>query len=303
MCPACVATAAAIITGASSAGGLAALMLVTLGRRGRPADEANQQETTMMQQTIVTRGEWIAARKELLIKEKALTRAQDALSAERRRLPMVRIDKPYVFDTPTGQRTLADLFEGRSQLVVYHFMMGPDWVEGCASCSLLADHIDGMTAHLAHRDVTFAAVARAPLANIDAFKRRMGWQFTWVSSLGTDFNYDFHVSFTPDDLANGRTEYNYSAAPFPIDEAPGVSVFYRDASGQVFHTYSTYARGGEALIGTYRILDLVPKGRDEDGLAFSMSWVRHHDQYGPDYANDPARLYAAPARTAPCCEP
>jgi predicted dithiol-disulfide oxidoreductase (DUF899 family) len=256
----------------------------------------------MMQQTIVTRDEWIAARKELLIKEKALTRAQDSLSAERRRLPMVRIDKTYVFDTPGGRRTLADLFEGRSQLVVYHFMMGPDWVEGCPSCSLLADHVDGMLAHLAHRDVTFTATARAPLANIEAFKRRMGWRFPFVSSLGADFNYDFHVSFTAADVASGRTEYNYSQVPFPIDEAPGVSVFFRDSSGQVFHTYSTYARGGEALIGTYRVLDFVPKGRDEDGLAFTMSWVRHHDQYGPDYANDPARLYAAPARTASCCE-
>jgi len=255
----------------------------------------------MMQQTIVTRDEWIAARKELLIKEKALTRAQDALSAERRRLPMVRIDKTYVFDTPAGQRTLGDLFDGRSQLVVYHFMMGPDWVEGCPSCSLLADHIDGTLAHLAHRDVTFAAVARAPLASIEAFRQRMGWTFTFVSSLGSDFNYDFHVSFTPEDVAGGRTEYNYSQTPFPIEEAPGVSVFYRDDSGRVFHTYSTFARGGEALMSTYRILDLVPKGRDEDGLAFTMSWVRHHDQYGPDYANDPARLYAAPARTAPCC--
>jgi predicted dithiol-disulfide oxidoreductase (DUF899 family) len=255
----------------------------------------------MLQQRIVTRDEWIAARRDLLIKEKALTRAQDALSAERRTLPMVRIDKPYGFDTSAGSRTLADLFEGRSQLVIYHFMMGPDWVEGCPSCSLLADHIDGTIAHLAHRDVTFVVVARAPLANIEAFKQRMGWKFTWVSSLHTEFNHDFHVSFAPEEIAGGRTEYNYSRTPFPLDEAPGVSVFYKDASGEVFHTYSTYARGGEALIGTYRILDFVPKGRDEAGLAFSMSWVRHHDQYGPDYAIDPERLYAAPARTAPCC--
>ena len=255
----------------------------------------------MMQQTIVTRDEWIAARKELLIKEKALTRAGDALSAERRRLPMVRVDKPYAFETVAGRRTLADLFEGRSQLVVYHFMMGPDWVEGCPSCSLLADHVDGTTAHLAHRDVTFVAIARAPLANIEAFRRRMGWRFTFVSSLGSDFNYDFQVSFAGD-AAGGRTEYNYSQQAFPLEEAPGASVFYKDAQGQVFHTYSTYARGGEALIGTYHILDLVPKGRDEEGLAFSMSWVRHHDQYGPDYVNDPERQYAAPERRASCCE-
>ena len=255
----------------------------------------------MMQQTIVTRDEWIAARKELLIKEKALTRAQDALSAERRRLPMVRIDKTYVFDTPAGQRTLGDLFDGRSQLVVYHFMMGPDWVEGCPSCSLLADHIDGSVVHLAHRDVTLAVVSRAPLANIEAFKRRMGWKFQWVSSHGSDFNHDYRVSFTDDELTNGTAEYNFAPMIHPIDEAPGLSVFFKNATGEVFHTYSTYARGGEAFIGAYQYLDHVPKGRDEDGLAFTMSWVRHHDRYDANYKIDPARSYVAPPRVRNCC--
>ena len=255
----------------------------------------------MMQQRITTRDEWLAARKALLIKEKALTRAQDELAAERRRLPMVKVDTTYVFDTPDGRRTLADLFEGRSQLVVYHFMLAPDWAEGCASCSLLADHLDSSVAHLEHRDVTLAVIARAPLANIEAFKRRMGWTFTWVSSYGSDFNYDYHVSFTNDQMASGRAEYNFQNAGFPIEEGPGISVFFKDASGTVYHTYSTYARGGEAFIGVYRILDFVPKGRDEDGLAFSMAWVRHHDKYGPDYRLDPNQTYEVPAKTDACC--
>jgi predicted dithiol-disulfide oxidoreductase (DUF899 family) len=250
---------------------------------------------------IVTQDEWLAARKELLKKEKAMTRAQDALSAERRQLPMVRIDKTYVFDTPSGKRTLAELFDGRSQLIVYHFMMGPDWVEGCPSCSLLADHIDGSVVHLAHRDVTLLAVSRAPLANIEAFRRRMEWKFTWASSFGTDFNQDFRVSFSDEEIASRQPLYNFGAAPFPLGEAPGLSVFFKTNSGDVFHTYSTYARGGEMAIGAYRYLDLVPKGRDEDGLAFTMSWVRHHDRYDESYETDPARLYQPPARTSACC--
>ena len=255
----------------------------------------------MNQHRVVTRDEWLAARKQLLIKEKALTRAQDALSAERRRLPMVKVDKSYVFDTPSGRQTLSDLFDRRSQLVVYHFMMGPDWTEGCASCSLLADHIDGSVVHLAHRDVTLAVVSRAPLANIDAFKRRMGWKFQWVSSHGSDFNHDYHVSFTEEELTNGTADYNFAPMVHPIDEAPGLSVFFKNATGEVFHTYSTYARGGEAFIGAYHYLDHVPKGRDEDGLAFTMSWVRHHDRYDANYEIDPARSYVPPARVRNCC--
>jgi predicted dithiol-disulfide oxidoreductase (DUF899 family) len=266
------------------------------------ADVQPKQETSMNPHKVVTRDEWLAARKDLLAKEKALTRAKDAVSAERRRLPMVKVDKSYVFDTPDGARTLTDLFEGRSQLIVYHFMMGPDWAEGCPSCSLLADHIDGSIVHLAQRDVTLAVVARAPMAHIQAFKRRMGWKFTWVSSYRNDFNRDFHVSFTREELAHGHAYYNFAPLGFPAEEAPGLSVFFKNDSGEVFHSYSTYARGGEAVIGVYHLLDLVPKGRDEDGLAFTMSWVRHHDKYDDSYALDPARVYEMPAKVGECCE-
>ena len=259
----------------------------------------------MEQPRIGTRDEWLAARKDLLIKEKAMTHAQDMLSAERRKLPMVRVDKRYVFDTPSGRKTLADLFDGKSQLMIYHFMMGPDWAEGCPSCSFLADNIDGSVVHLAHRDVTLIAVSRAPLANIEAFRQRMGWRFTWASSLDTDFNQDYAVSFTEAEIASGRALYNFGSIPFPLDEAPGLSVFFKSEfgpeSGNVFHTYSTYARGGEAVIGTYHYLDFAPKGRDEDGLAFTMSWVRHHDRYDAGYAIDPARPYVPPARREACC--
>ena len=233
----------------------------------------------MEQPRIVSRDEWLAARRALLVKEKAHTRAGDALSAERRRLPMVKVESPYMFETPDGRRSLGDLFAGRNQLVVYHFMMGPGWVEGCPSCSFLVDHVDGAVAHLADRDVTLVAVSRAPLAEIEAFKRRMGWRFTWVSSYGTDFNWDYHVSFTKDEVAQGKMHYNYDERLFPSEEGPGFSVFLKNAAGDIFHTYSTYGRGGEIVLGTYHLLDIVPKGRDEDGLPFPMAWVRHHDRY------------------------
>jgi predicted dithiol-disulfide oxidoreductase (DUF899 family) len=233
----------------------------------------------MEQPRIVSRDEWLAARRALLVKEKAHTRAGDALSAERRRLPMVKVESPYMFETPDGRRSLGDLFADRNQLVVYHFMMGPGWVEGCPSCSFLVDHVDGAVAHLADRDVTLVAVSRAPLAEIEAFKRRMGWRFTWVSSYGTDFNWDYHVSFTKDEVAQGKMHYNYDERLFPSEEGPGFSVFLKNAAGDIFHTYSTYGRGGEIVLGTYHLLDIVPKGRDEDGLPFPMAWVRHHDRY------------------------
>ena len=233
----------------------------------------------MEQPRIVSRDEWLTARKALLAREKAHTREGDALSVDRRRLPMVKVETSYMFDTPDGRRSLADLFEDRSQLIVYHFMMGPGWVEGCPSCSFLMDHLDGVLPHLANRDVTLVAVARAPLAEIDAFKRRMGWQFPWVSSYGTAFNRDFHVSFTKDEVASGKMHYNYAEQLFPSEEGPGFSVFVKNAQGGIFHTYSTYGRGGESVLGTYHLLDLVPKGRDEDGLPFPMAWVRHHDRY------------------------
>ncbi|HSA82102.1 MAG TPA: thioredoxin family protein [Geminicoccaceae bacterium] len=233
-----------------------------------------------MQHQIVSQEEWLAARRQLLSKEKELTRLRDALSAERRELPWVKVEKEYVFDTPTGKEALADLFEGRSQLLVYHFMFGPGWEQGCPSCSFLSDHIDGANLHLPQRDVTLLAVSHAPLAQIEAFKRRMGWRFKWVSSYGNDFNHDYHVSFTPDEMAQGEVDYNYRMGEFPSEEAPGLSAFYKDPAGAVFHTYSAYARGLDMLLGAYNYLDLAPKGRDEADLPWTMAWVRHHDRYG-----------------------
>jgi predicted dithiol-disulfide oxidoreductase (DUF899 family) len=236
----------------------------------------------MDQPRIVSRDEWLAARKALLAKEKAHTREGDALSAERRRLPMLKVEAPYTFDTSEGRCSLSELFGGRDQLVVYHFMMGPGWAEGCPSCSFLVDHLDGAVAHLADRGVTLVAISRAPLAEIEAFKRRMGWQVTWASSHGSSFNWDYNVSFTKDEVAQGRMLYNYDERLFPSEEGPGFSVFWKNAAGEVFHTYSTFGRGGAIVLGTYHLLDLVPKGRNEDGLPFPMAWVRHHDRYGAD---------------------
>ena len=227
---------------------------------------------------IVSREEWTSARKALLAKEKEFTRARDRLSAERRALPWVKVDKAYVFDTPQGKKTLAELFDGRSQLIVYHFMLGPEWDEGCPSCSFLADHFDGANIHLAQRDVTFIAISRAPLAEIEAFKRRMGWHFPWASSFGNDFNFDYHVSFAEDQVGKDG-DYNYEQQEIVSDEMPGASVFYKDADGTVFHTYSAYARGLDILLGAYNFLDLTPKGRDEAELPWTMAWVRHHDKY------------------------
>jgi predicted dithiol-disulfide oxidoreductase (DUF899 family) len=255
---------------------------------------------------IVSPEEWLLLRKELLRKEKELTRLRDQLNAERRGLPWVQVEKNYVFEAPGGKVTLADLFAGRSQLVIYHFMFGPDWKEGCPSCSFTSDHIDGTLAHLAARDVTIAMVSRAPLDKIEAFKRRMGWRFKWVSSYGSDFNTDFHVSFSKAEMAQGKVNYNYTMQEFPSEEAPGISVFYKDTVGDVFHTYSTYGRGVEPLVGTYMILDMVPKGRDEDRLGFTMEWVRHHDRYGTDTFADANKPYwpatASPPSTTCSCE-
>lgn len=233
----------------------------------------------MTMHQIVSPSEWLSARRELLRREKEFTRLRDQLSAERRKLPWVKVVKPYVFEGPEGKETLADLFQGRSQLAVYHFMLGPDWNEGCKSCSFMADNFDGMTVHLAHRDVSLVAVSRAPLAQIEAFKHRMGWAFHWVSSFSNDFNRDFHVPFTPEELAKGDVFYNFEKRGFPREEAPGLSVFFKDEAGAVFHTYSCYARGLDMLIGAYHFLDLAPKGRDEAGLPYTMSWIRHHDRY------------------------
>jgi predicted dithiol-disulfide oxidoreductase (DUF899 family) len=235
-----------------------------------------------MQHQVVSREDWLAARRRLLAKEKELTRLRDRLSAARRALPWVKVEKAYVFDGPDGKETLADLFDGRSQLLVYHFMFAPGWEQGCPSCSFLSDHIDGANWHLPQRDVTLLAVSRAPLAEIEAFKERMGWRFKWVSSYDNDFNRDYHVSFTPDEMAQGEVYYNYAMGAFPSEEAPGLSAFYKDPGGAVFHTYSAYARGLDLLVGAYNYLDLAPKGRDEAALEWTMAWVRHHDRYEDD---------------------
>src|ERR1700704_180725 len=227
---------------------------------------------------IVSQDEWLVARKDLLAREKEFNRQRDALSAARRRLPWGKIDKKYVFDGPNGKQTLADLFEGRSQLIVYHFMLGPGWEEGCKSCSYLADHFDGANRHLPHRDVTFVVISRAPLSEIEAYQKRMGWRFKWLSSHDTEFNFDYHVSFTEEEEKANQVYYNYRTDEFISDELPGLSVFSKDENGDVFHTYSTYARGLDILVGAYNFLDLVPKGRDENPDS-TMDWVRRHDEY------------------------
>jgi predicted dithiol-disulfide oxidoreductase (DUF899 family) len=241
---------------------------------------------------VVSNQEWLQARKELLEEEKALTRKHDELSRRRRELPWVKVEKNYVFDGPQGSVTLSDLFAGRTQLMIYHFMFGPDWAEGCPSCSMVADNIDGGLVHLAQRDTTLVMVSRAPIDKIEAFRKRMGWNCRWVSSYGNSFNRDYNVSFTKEEMAKGEVYYNFALTRFPADEAPGVSVFYKDASGTIFHTYSAYGRGVEPLLGTYDLLDMTAKGRDEDQLSFTMSWVRHHDRY--------PETEAANAE-APCC--
>ncbi len=238
---------------------------------------------------IVSRDAWIAARRALLAKEKAFTRTRDALSEERRALPWIKVEKAYMFDGPVGKETLSDLFGGRSQLIVKHFMFGPDWEEGCVGCSFHADHIDGALPHLEHHDVTLLAVSRAPLARIETFKKRMGWRFKWVSSFGSDFNYDFNVSFTPEQIERGEMFYNYEMRRIDSDELSGVSVFCKDASGDIFHTYSSFARGGEMFLGAYSYLDITPKGRDETKNGNLTDWVLHHDKYD------------APSTQASCC--
>ncbi|MES1168784.1 MAG: DUF899 domain-containing protein [Oleiharenicola lentus] len=227
---------------------------------------------------VSTPEQWLAARLELLREEKEFTRLGDRLARRRGELPWVKMTKPYTFDSPRGKVALGDLFEGRRQLIVQHFMLGPGWEQGCKSCSFMMDHFNPTVPHLAARDVTFTAISHAPLAEILPFKQRMGWNVNWVSSHGTDFNRDFHVSFTQKEIDRGQVDYNYTRMDFPQTEAPGISVFARDDAGSVYLTYSTYGRGVEVVMGTYDLLDLVPKGRDEDPEA-TMSWVRHHDRY------------------------
>jgi predicted dithiol-disulfide oxidoreductase (DUF899 family) len=241
--------------------------------------QPKQEKSKTEHPKVVSHAEWIAARKQFLSKEKEFSRLRDELSRQRRELPWERVAKKYVFEGPKGEESLADLFGGRSQLIVYHFMFGPGWKEGCPSCSFISDHIDGSVVHLAARDVRLAVVSRAPLAEIEAFKKRMGWRFHWVSSYGSDFNYDYQVSMSKEEQEKGQVYYNYAMQQFPSEERPGTSVFNKDEAGNIFHTYSSYARGLDILIGAYNWLDLVPKGRAEEGLKHGMAWVRHHDRY------------------------
>jgi predicted dithiol-disulfide oxidoreductase (DUF899 family) len=227
---------------------------------------------------VVSREEWLSARTALLAKEKEFTRLRDDLSRQRRELPWEEVHESYVFETPNGKATLADLFENRRQLVVYHFMFSPTADAGCPGCSFWADSFNGIDVHLNQRDVTFVAISRAPLAKVEPFKKRMGWSFNWVSSFPGDFNYDYQVSFTPDEVKGGAAFHNYASARVSED-LPGISVFYKDESSAVFHTYSCYRRGVDLMNAAYNYLDLVPKGRDEDGLKAAMAWVRHHDRY------------------------
>jgi predicted dithiol-disulfide oxidoreductase (DUF899 family) len=244
----------------------------------------------MQTHKIVSREEWIAARKAHLGREKEYTLARDRLSAERRDLPWVRVDKNYQFERPGGTATLADLFAGRSQLVVQHFMFAPDWNEGCKSCSFWADGFERMIPHLAARDTTLVAISRAPLQKLLAFKARMGWTFDWLSSGASDFNYDYGVAFTRDEIERGDKTYNFGTSGFGIEDAPGISVFYRDDAGEIFHTYSCFARGLDMMNAAYHYLDLTPLGRHEEGLPYPMDWLRLRDQY------QPAQVVAA------CCQ-
>lgn len=232
--------------------------------------------TTIPSHSIVSREEWTKARKELLEEEKEYTRFRDRLRAKRADLPWVQVDQEYVFEGAQGPVSFADLFRGRSQLIVQHFMLGPGWEEGCSGCSFMADHVDAARQHFEYHDVAFAAVSRATYPEIAKFQKRMGWQFPWVSSHGNSFNFDYYVSFTPEQMASGRITYNFEEGDAEIDELPGVSAFYKDESGRIYHTYSSYARGCEELIGTYMFLDLAPKGRNEKTI---MDWMRHHDRY------------------------
>jgi predicted dithiol-disulfide oxidoreductase (DUF899 family) len=228
---------------------------------------------------IVSQAEWLQARRALLEQEKALTRQRDELSRQRRGLPWVKVDQNYVFEGPRGSVALSELFAGRTQLIVYHFMFGPDWADGCPSCSMAADDIDASLVHLEQRDATLVMVSRAPIEKIEAFRQRMGWKQPWVSSNRNRFNWDYHVSFTPEEMQKGEVYYNFGQMRFPSSEAPGVSVFIKDSYGNIFHTYSAYARGLEGLLSAYDLIDMTPKGRDEEQISFPMAWVRHHDRY------------------------
>lgn len=251
---------------------------------------------------VVSKEAWLASRKEFLSKEKQLTRLRDKLSAERRNLPWVKIEKGYVFDGANGKVSLADLFQGHSQLIIQHFMFGPGWKEGCVGCSFQADHVEGAFVHLQHHDIAFAAVSRAPIAELEVFRQRMGWSFNWVSSNGNSFNFDFNVSATDEEKIKGKQFYNFEEQDFVEDELPGISIFFKNDDGEIFHTYSTYARGAEHLIGAYHYLDMTPKGRNETGPDGNLNgWVRHHDKYdAPGYVDRSGRFREEEQNT--CCK-
>lgn len=256
-----------------------------------------------MQHQVVSRDVWIAARIALLEKEKEMTRLRDRLAEERRALPRVKVEKAYIFDTPHGKRSLSDLFEDRSQLIVKHFMLAPGQIEGCVGCSFEMDHIEAALQHLERHDVKFAAVARAPLNEIEAFRLRMGWRFDWVSSHGSDFNYDFNASFTPEAIESGEAFYNYKKGKLPLEDLSGFSVFCKNERGEIFHTYSAFGRGAEEVLGTYMLLDLTPRGRNENGPNFDLTdWVRHHDRYGADGHVSAVGRWVAGGAPLPCCQ-
>jgi predicted dithiol-disulfide oxidoreductase (DUF899 family) len=264
---------------------------------------------------VVSEAQWMAASRDLLKREKELTHLRDELARQRRALPWVKVTKNYTFDTPEGKKSLAELFAGRSQLIVQHFMFAPDWDEGCSGCSFMADGVDGALQHLVHHDVMYVAISRAPLSKLLAYRQRMGWRFPWVSSGVSSFNYDFNASFTVEDLADGKVTYNYNDQhETSAADLPGCSVFYQDAQGQIFHTYSMYGRGTEAVMSTYPFLDMTPKGRAENGPGHNMGdWMRRHDKYedaaghaccgGPmplDIAAAPAAIPAATGDECGC---
>ncbi len=258
--------------------------------------------TATMEKTanVVSHAEWLAARKKFLEKEKELTHLRDELSRQRRQLPWEKVEKNYVFEGPSGKVALSDLFGERSQLLVYHFMFGPGWKEGCPSCSFIADQFDSIRLHMAQRDINLAVISRATWPEIDSFKKRMGWGFPWVSSFGNDFNYDYNVSFKKSEIESGTAIYNYEKSSFPSEEAPGASVFYK-SNGEIFHTYSTFGRGLDMMLNAYNFIDLTPKGRDEEGLPWPMAWVRHHDKYGDPTARD-AMMIIAQSKDSCCSE-
>ena len=306
MCPECLLNIGWIAGGVMSSGGLGALLLETFRAHKGTAVLISKGEAVMATAMsgrptpkVVSQSEWVAARRELLKKEKEFSRLRDELSRQRRDLPWEKVEKQYLFEGPNGKETLADLFDGRSQLIVYHFMLGPGWKEGCPSCSFIADSFEGAVVHLAARDVTLLAASHATLPEIEAFRKRMGWRFKWVSSFGTDFNFDYQVSASKEEAGKKKVYYNYEMTDFPSEERPGASVFYRNETGDVFHTYSTYARGLDILITAYNWLDLTPKGRDEEGLPHSMAWVRHHDRYSD---SRPPRVVAKSAEHSCCSE-